>query len=79
MDQEKVKYPSTMGGKTTLKPVKGIVTELTRLYYETDSEITREKYAQFMSFNTCCVCNGTKLSKEANNVMIGKRTISRGF
>ena len=74
--EEKLEYPSIMGGKTTLKPVKGIVTELTRLYYETDSEITRKKYAQFMSFNTCCVCNGTKLSKEANNVMIGKRTIS---
>jgi len=74
--EDKLEYPSIMGGKTTLKPVKGIVTELTRLYYETDSEITRKKYAQFMNFNTCSVCNGTKLLKEANNVRIGKRTIS---
>ncbi|WP_207667680.1 excinuclease ABC subunit UvrA [Clostridium autoethanogenum] len=74
--EEKLEYPSIMGGKTTLKPVKGIVTELTRLYYETDSEVTRKKYAQFMSFNTCSVCKGTKLSKEANSVRIGKRTIS---
>ena len=74
--EEKLEYQSIMGGKTILKPVKGIVTELTRLYYETDSEITRKKYAQFMSFNTCSVCNGAKLSKEANNVTIGKRTIS---
>lgn len=74
--EEKLEYPSIMGGKTTLKPVKGIVTELTRLYYETDSEFTRKKYAQFMSFNTCSVCKGTKLSKAANNVRIGKRTIS---
>lgn len=74
--EEKLEYPSIMGGKTTFKPVKGIVTELTRLYYETDSEMTRKKYAQFMSFNTCGVCKGTKLSKEANNVRIGKKTIS---
>ncbi|WP_063602423.1 excinuclease ABC subunit UvrA [Clostridium coskatii] len=74
--EEKLEYPSIMGGKTTLKPVKGIVTELTRLYYETDSEVTRKKYAQFMSFDTCSVCKGTKLSKEANSVRIGKRTIS---
>jgi excinuclease ABC subunit A len=74
--EEKLEYPSIMGGKTTLKPVKGIVTELTRLYYETNSQVTRKKYAQFMSFNTCSVCKGTKLSKEANSVRIGKRTIS---
>ena len=72
---EKIEFPAIMGGKTVLKPVKGVASEIERLYFETKSEFTRKKYASYMSFCTCDECHGRKLNKNALNVKIGGRTI----
>ena len=73
--EEKLNFPAVYGGGNTLKPVKGVASEIERLYFETSSEATRKKYAQYMSFKTCPVCHGNKLSQEALNVKINGKTI----
>lgn len=68
---EKINYPIINNpGKMVPKPVKGIVTELTRLYFNTASEHTRKKYASYMKFKTCSMCNGAKLNQDALHVKI---------
>lgn len=74
--EEKLKVKSAQGMKETFRAVKGLVPELTRLYYETNSELTRKKYGQYMSSKPCEACNGTRLCPEARAVRLGTRTIS---
>lgn len=74
--KEKIKYQSTLGLRETLKSVKGLVPELSRLYYETESEITKKKYGLYMQTTPCKSCDGTRLCVEARSVNLGKRTIS---
>ena len=76
---EKIEIPSAYGNKTILKPIRGVASEIERLYFETSSEITRKKYAEYMTFKTCKVCNGTKLSQKALNVRIDGKTICDVF
>lgn len=73
--EEKIEFPSA-GGKIVLKSVKGVASEIERLYFDTSSEITRKKYAGYMAFKTCDECHGTKLSKDALNVKIAEKTIA---
>lgn len=73
--EEKLNFPAVYDGGTTLKSVKGVASEIERLYFETSSEATRKKYAQYMSFKTCPECNGNKLTKEALSVKINGKTI----
>lgn len=72
--EKKIEFPS-VGGKTVLKCVKGVASEIERLYFETSSEVTRKKYAGYMTFTTCDECHGSKLTKEALNVKIDGKTI----
>ena len=72
--EEVIELP-TPSGKLAKKPIKGVASEIERLYFDTDSEATRKKYADYMKFETCDECNGTKLNKEALNVTIGGKTI----
>ncbi|WP_231503778.1 excinuclease ABC subunit UvrA [Paenibacillus sp. 1-18] len=74
--QDKIKVQSTLGMKETEKPIKGLVPELTRLYYETESEFGKKKYGAFMASQKCSSCDGTKLCKEARSVQLGGKTIS---
>lgn len=73
---EKLKYRSTLGNKDTFKSVPGLIPELTRLYYKSDSEFTRKKYGAYMTSEPCSECNGTRLCKEARSVTINGKTIS---
>ncbi|MGN0145004.1 MAG: excinuclease ABC subunit UvrA, partial [Clostridium sp.] len=72
---EKFEIPKAYGNETSLKPIRGVATEIERLYFETSSEFTRKKYAGYMTFKTCPICNGSKLSKKALNVRIDGKTI----
>ncbi len=76
---EKFEVPKAYGNETILKPIRGVATEIERLYFETSSEATRKKYAGYMTFKTCKECNGTKLSKKALNVTIGGKNISQVY
>lgn len=73
--EEKIESLSP-GGKMVLKSVKGVASEIERLFFDTSSEITRKKYAGYMTFKTCDECHGTKLSSDVLNVKIGGKTIA---
>ncbi|WP_083611826.1 excinuclease ABC subunit UvrA [Paenibacillus sp. P32E] len=74
--QEKVKFQSTLGNKETAKPIKGLVPELSRLYYETESEASKKKYGTYMESAECPGCGGTRLCKEARAVRLRGKNIS---
>ncbi|SFR98151.1 excinuclease ABC subunit UvrA [Anaeromicropila populeti] len=74
--EEKLCYKSTLGNRASYKPVKGLVPELTRLYYETDSEVTKKKYGQYMDTKLCDACHGTKLCEEARHVKVDNKAIT---
>ena len=72
---EKLNFPTIYGSGSSMKAVKGVASEIERLYFETSSEATRKRYAQYMSFKTCPVCHGNKLSRESLNVKINGKNI----
>lgn len=57
------------------KAFEGIIPNLERRYLETDSADSRNEIRQYMSFNPCKACGGTKLNKASRSVKIGGLTI----
>jgi excinuclease ABC subunit A len=51
--------------------------ELEHRYYTTSSEIVREEIEKLMVKETCSLCQGTRLKKEALNVTIDKDSIAK--
>jgi excinuclease ABC subunit A len=52
-------------------PFEGIIPNLERRYRETDSMAVREELAKYQNNQTCPVCEGTRLRREARFVRIG--------
>ena len=48
----------------------GVVNSLQRRYRETDSELTRQRIAEFMSLRACPVCGGARLRAESRAVLV---------
>ena len=62
----------------TKKKIEGIMNNLKRRYYETQSEDMRRWLEdKFMIESTCSECNGKRLRKEALSVTINKKNISK--
>jgi excinuclease ABC subunit A len=59
-----VKSPGR-GSKTVCKPFEGIIELLKRRYDETDSYATQWELEQYMSYQTCPDCKGSRLRKES--------------
>jgi excinuclease ABC subunit A len=53
----------------------GVIPAIARRYHQTQSEGMREWYSQFMSYQQCSVCRGSRLRPEATSVRFGGRTI----
>jgi excinuclease ABC subunit A len=53
----------------------GIIPAIARRYHQTQSEGMREWYSQFMSYQECPVCHGTRLRPEATSVRFAGKTI----
>src|SRR5690348_14515453 len=60
----------------SVRPVKGIITNVERLYRQTTSEQTRRFYASFMSEQPCAACAGARLRAEARAVTVGGRSLT---
>ena len=60
----------------SLRPAKGAVYHIDRLFRQTNSEYTRQYYASFMSQRPCAACSGTRLRPEARAVTVGGKTIT---
>ena len=53
----------------------GIIPNLERRYRETDSMMVREELAKYLNAKPCPECHGTRLRREARNVLIGSRSL----
>lgn len=64
------------GNETVIhESFKGIAAELRRKYNESESQFLRSQIDKFMKYETCRVCEGGRLKKEALSVTIDGRSI----
>ncbi|MEM7333917.1 MAG: excinuclease ABC subunit UvrA [Chloroflexota bacterium] len=59
----------------TLRPAKGVIFHINRLFRETHSEGQRRRYAAYMNQLTCSTCRGSRLKPEAQAVKVGGKTL----
>ncbi|TWI70780.1 Excinuclease ABC subunit A [Desulfobotulus alkaliphilus] len=65
------------GRKTAYKKnVEGIIPNLQRRYMETDSPQMREEIQQYMTFQPCPACHGTRLNPFSRSVRVSGKTIA---
>ena len=63
--------------KTYNKKFEGVIPNLQRRYHETGSNWAREDIKKYLNFKQCSACEGARLNKASNSVMIGDTTISK--
>ena len=70
---EKISFTTTRQGKTvvTEKPFDGLIEQLTHLYKESKSEMTRHRLNQYKSRIVCQTCHGARLRPEVLAVTLG--------
>ncbi|MDY6904301.1 MAG: excinuclease ABC subunit UvrA [Thermodesulfobacteriota bacterium] len=75
---KKIPFFFERGGRriTYKKRFEGVIPNLQRRYLETSSSWSREDIKQYMNFQSCPDCGGTRLNKASSAVRIGDRTIS---
>ncbi len=61
---------------TYKKTFEGVIPNLARRYRETDSHHAREEIKQYMNFQPCRECNGTKLNQASRSVRVGRLSIA---
>ena len=68
---------STRSGNNmnSYEPFEGIITNLERRYFETNSEFIREWLGKYMVELTCPTCNGKRLKESVLSVLINKKNI----
>ena len=69
------------GKKRSVKrahPFEGILPNLTRRYRETDSAAVREELARYQSAKPCPQCEGSRLRREARNVLLQPAEAAEG-
>ena len=59
----------------SVRPIKGIIANVKRLFRQTNSEYTRRWYASFMSAQPCPACLGRRLRKEVAGVTLAGKSI----
>jgi excinuclease ABC subunit A len=78
---ERVRFTYSSTGENSswsgesVRPVRGIVANVERLFRQTTSELTRRWYASFMSEQPCPACAGERLRAEARAVTVGGATL----
>jgi excinuclease ABC subunit A len=65
---------STWTGES-VRPIKGIVYHVKRLFHQTHSDYTRRWYASFMGDQPCPACQGRRLRREATAVTVAGKNI----
>ncbi|MEJ6001524.1 excinuclease ABC subunit UvrA [Paucibacter soli] len=73
---------SAAGKKRSVKrshPFEGILPNLERRYKETDSAAVREDLARYMAAKPCTHCEGSRLRREARNVVLQPADAAPGF
>ncbi|HYW05091.1 MAG TPA: excinuclease ABC subunit UvrA [Gammaproteobacteria bacterium] len=67
----------TPGGRETIRrhPFEGILPNLERRYWETDSSAVREELARYLSVRECPTCGGARLNRGARHVFVEDITL----
>ncbi len=58
-----------------VKPFEGVISQLQRLYIETESEFTRNRLRNYQAFQHCGACSGARLKKESLAVTLKGKSI----
>ena len=66
---------SRAGARTTCRPFEGIIPNLKRRYDETDSYVIQWELEQYMNYQTCPDCKGSRLRKESLAIKIAGMNI----
>ncbi|OHD57698.1 MAG: excinuclease ABC subunit A [Spirochaetes bacterium GWF1_51_8] len=74
-DSIKLEYQSERIAITSDTKYEGVIPNLKRRYFETQSEGMREWFEGFMTSTPCPVCNGDRLRKESLGVTVGGKNI----
>ena len=67
--------PAARSGRGTCRPFEGIIPSLKRRYDETDSFATQWELEQYMNYQTCPDCVGSRLRKESLSVKVAGLSI----
>jgi excinuclease ABC subunit A len=67
--------PAVRGVRNACRPFEGVIPNLKRRYDETDSFATQWELEQYMNYQTCPDCGGSRLRKEALAVRVADRNI----
>jgi excinuclease ABC subunit A len=59
----------------SVRPIRGIVYHINRLFHQTSSDYTRRWYQSFMSDRPCSACGGKRLRAEATATTVAGRNI----
>ncbi|HSX40086.1 MAG TPA: excinuclease ABC subunit UvrA [Candidatus Saccharimonadales bacterium] len=71
-----VRGENRWGKATTIhEPFFGIMAELMKRYQSTESMFLKSQIEKFMRYETCPVCNGSRLKKDALSITIGEKSI----
>ncbi len=70
------RYPSERGGWIKRKhSFEGIITNLSRRYRETESNMVREELSKYLANRPCPDCDGTRLNRAARTVLIADQRL----
>lgn len=77
--EQAITYYAERGNRriTYTRPFEGIIPNLRRRYVETHSTAIRDEIKQFMTFQPCHACRGTRLNPISAAVTIGDKTIGQ--
>ncbi|PCI37030.1 MAG: excinuclease ABC subunit A [Thiotrichales bacterium] len=57
------------------KEFEGVIPNMRRRYYESESELSKEHLYKYMSDRLCLGCHGSRLCEKARNVKVGEHTL----
>lgn len=72
----KISYKREDGTLNLNQNFEGVIPNLKRRYYETQSDYIKNEIEKYMGNSPCPVCNGNRLKKEALSVLVGGKNIS---
>lgn len=61
----------------SLRPARGMIHHVNRLFHQTNSETQRKKYATFMNQQPCPTCKGSRLRPEARATLVGGQSLEQ--
>lgn len=71
-----VEGENRFGRETVIsEPFRGVANELKRKFTDSESQFVKLQIEKFMRYDTCPVCNGSRLKKEALSVTIDEKSI----